>query len=272
MPALPVRAALPYPESWQMLVAAAWVGNMVAVMVPGRYDGQRAMASEKPTAATANLFSPAGYAFIIWAPIFLGELLMMLYLTNIPAAASVGRAAAPGWCAATLSQILWCAAFRPSLCGPSLLWLPSLLLASTGALLGVSHRAIRATGRTLLDNAFVRVPVALHFGWITAASLVNLNNWLARKGTSLAAKEVSAHDSVLVAVAAAAYVSATTGDPIFAGVITWALSWVAYDGGRAVRGLVDDRVLDRIQLGAQAGAGTAGALLVASAAGLVAKQ
>ena len=30
-----------------------------------------------------------------------------------------------------------------------------------------------------LTNALVRWPIALHFGWISAASLVNLNNWRA---------------------------------------------------------------------------------------------
>ena len=174
-----VRAALPFPETWQVLLAAAWFGNMVSVMVPGRYDGASAMKSEKPSAETANLFTPAGYAFIIWAPIFFGELLMMLYLTNIKSAAALGRAAAPGWCAGTLAQILWCGAFRPTVCGPQLLWLPAALLAITGAFLGVSHRAIRASSYGIFGNLLVRVPVTLHFGWITAASLVNLKCALA---------------------------------------------------------------------------------------------
>ena len=130
------------------------------------------MASEKPTAATANLFTPSGWAFAIWGPIFAGEWLMMLYLTNVPAAAALGAAAAPGWCAATAAQVAWCAAFRPSVCGPSTLWVPAALLAATGVGLGVSHRAIRAVGHSGVANALVRWPVALHFGWITAASLV----------------------------------------------------------------------------------------------------
>ena len=130
------------------------------------------MEAEKPTAATANLFTPSGWAFAIWGPIFLGEWLMMLYLTNVPAAAALGAAAAPGWCAATAAQVAWCAAFRPSVCGPSTLWVPAALLAATGVGLGVSHRAIRHAGHSGAANALVRWPVALHFGWITAASLV----------------------------------------------------------------------------------------------------
>ena len=62
-----------------MLLAVAWVGNNLAVRVPGRYDGRSLMEKEaRPTAETANLFTPSGWAFVIWAPIFLGEWLMML--------------------------------------------------------------------------------------------------------------------------------------------------------------------------------------------------
>ena len=143
-PAASAPEALPLPQRWQVAVAAAWVANNLAVMVPGRYDSRRAMAAEKACAATANLFTPSGWAFAIWGPIFAGEWLMMLYLTNVPAAGAVGAAVAPGWVAALCAQAAWCAAFRPSVCGPGLLWVPAALLATTGACLAVAHRALRA--------------------------------------------------------------------------------------------------------------------------------
>ena len=269
-PPVALRRPLPLPAWWQVSIAAAWVGNNIAVMVPGRYDGQAAMAAERPQASTANLFSPSGYAFAIWAPIFLGEWLMMLYLTNVKT--PLGAAAAPSWSAATLAQMLWCGAFRPSVCGPALLWVPALLLATTGALLGVAHRAVRATGYDLWGNVLVRWPLTLHFGWITAASLVNFNNWLARVGRSLRTKEIAAHGSVLVALAAATYVSLSTADPIFAVVIAWALVAVAVDGGKAARGLVSDDVLDRVRWSVRAGAGAAALLVVTTATGLLGKS
>jgi len=262
-PAAAPPPALVYPEPWQMALAFAWAVNSLAVMVPGRYDGRSAMAAEKPTAATANLFTPSGWAFAIWAPIFVGEWLMMLYLTNVEGAASLGAAVAPGWCAATAAQVAWCATFRPAVCGPRTLWIPALLLAATGSGLGVAHRAICAAGYGPLGNALVRWPVALHFGWISAASLVNLNNWLARRGTNLHLKEVVALSSIVAAVGAAAYVTATTHDPIFALVIAWALAAVASDGSRGARGLVADAVLDRLRLASKLGCGLA-VLLVCS--------
>lgn len=182
-------------------------------------------------------------------------------LTNVPAAAELGAAAAPGWCAGTLAQVLWCAAFRPSVCGPALLWIPAALLATTGTFLGVSHRAIRATPHGPLGNALVRWPVALHFGWITAASLVNLHNWLARRGTPLRQKEAAVYASVAAAVGLAAFVTATTKDPVYALVIAWALAAVAADGGKAARGLGFDATLDKVRRAARVGFGLS-ALLV----------
>ena len=250
-------AALPLPEWWQVALAAAWVLNNLAVMVPGRYDGRSAMAAEKPTTATANLFTPSGWAFIIWGPIFFGEWLMMLYLTNVPAAAPVGAAVAPGWIAAVAAQTAWCASFRPNVCGPGTLWLPAALLATTGACLGVAHRALRSMSYGPLTNALVRWPLTLHFGWICAAALVNFNNWLAKGGASVAVKQIAACASVVSAVCAAVYVTATTRDPIFAAVVAWALAAVAADGAKSARGLVPDAPLDRVRTAARLGCAAA---------------
>ena len=75
-------------------------------------------------------------------PIFLGEMLLMLTLTvgtmggggGSNDLAVVGRAIAPGWCMGIATQVMWCVAFRPSVCGPALLWIPATLLAATAAL------------------------------------------------------------------------------------------------------------------------------------------
>ncbi|EOD08410.1 hypothetical protein EMIHUDRAFT_465598 [Emiliania huxleyi CCMP1516] len=192
-PAASAPEALPLPQRWQVAVAAAWVANNLAVMVPGRYDSRRAMAAEKACAATANLFTPSGWAFAIWGPIFAGEWLMMLYLTNVPAAGAVGAAVAPGWVAALCAQAAW----------------------------------------------------------------------LARVRSPLPLKEAAASASVVAAVAAAAYVTATTRDPVFAAVIAWALAAVAADGAKSARGLVAEATLDRVRSVARVGCGAA-VLLVAA--------
>jgi hypothetical protein len=259
----PLSSRLPLPSAWQVALAGCWVANNVAVMVPGRYDGQRAMAAERPTAETANLFTPAGWAFAIWGPIFAGEWLMMLYLTNLGGGSELGAAMAPGWCAGIAAQVAWCIAFRPSVCGPAMLWVPAALLGATALGLGVSHRAIRSVGHEGWANVLVRWPVTLHFGWITAAALVNLNNWLSRAAASLRVRELSAHASVAAGVAAAAFVTRRTGDGVFALVVAWALGAVVADGARSARGLVSEAVLRRVQRSARIGCGLSALMVCA---------
>lgn len=152
-------------------------------------------------------------------------------------------------------------AFRPSVCGPAWLWVPTLLLGCTALGLGAAHRALRRLDRAAafplgLDLG-VRWPLALHLGWITAAALVNLNNWLARRGSSVALKEAAAIGSVAAAVAAAAYVWQTTGDAVVGFVSFWALSAVVADGGKAAQGVVDAAVLGRVKAAAVGGAALA---------------
>ncbi len=263
------------PAPWQLALAASWAANMIAVAVPGRYDGQAkgGKSGAKPpklTALSANLFTPAGWAFAIWAPIFAGEALMMLLITSAsapvaPQLYALGRAVAPGWCAGIAAQVAWCWAFRPAVCGPTRLWAPAGLLGLGALGLGAAHSALRALALPppAIGDALVRWPIVLHFGWLTAASLVNANNWLARRGTEVRVKAGVAAASVAAAVLAAALVVATTGDALYAFVVCWALAAVAADGGREARGVVDDKVLDRTRAIATGGAAvTAAGLLV----------
>lgn len=265
-----VRAAVARagPAPWQAAVAACWTLNNVAVMVPGRYDGG---GDGAPTAATANLLAPAGWAFAIWGPIFLGECLTMLLVTAADPGHpvfDVGAAIAAPWCAGTLCQVAWCGLFRPSVCGPGALWIPSAALGATAFFLGKAHAALQgldlyAAGplRGLRNDLLVRWPLALHFAWVTCATLVNVNKYLALRGSDLRVKEAGALGSVAVAAAAAAYVLRTTGDPLYGFVVAWALAAVAADGGRqAARGLVPDAPIDRVVGAAKAAAVAVGAV------------
>ena len=119
---------------------------------------------------------------------------MMLLITSVSASAApqlyaLGRAVAPGWCAGIAAQVAWCWAFRPAVSGPERLWLPAGLLGLGALGLGVAHSALRALALPppALGDALVRWPIVLHFGWLTA-SLVNANNWLARRGTEVRVK------------------------------------------------------------------------------------
>lgn len=290
------------PPSKEVLAfAAAWALNNLCVAVPGRYDG--IVDASPVTKDTANLFTPQGWAFIIWAPIFIGEFFSMLYFTldASSSATELAAKAAPWWVAAALAQCGWCATFRPSL-GPKLLWVPTLLLGATAGLLGKSHQAILdfATtsttaaavngggdtsaigggtgypfgGLTLLQQAVVRVPITLHFAWITCATLVNLNKWLALNGNavSLGVRTAAAFGSVGAALALAAYVAVTTKDPLFPAVVAWALAAVAADGSSRARGVVSKKLLGALKATYTAGAAVAAALSAGTAFYIWAKK
>jgi len=60
----------PLPFLLQVLVASAWAINMRATYAAGRLDGRSRASGPRPV----RFFTPASWAFAIWAPIFAGEL------------------------------------------------------------------------------------------------------------------------------------------------------------------------------------------------------
>ena len=116
-------------RGWQILSVGAFAVNVVSVGIPGRVDGEmaeeakRVMAAKKAAKAegknetqepagiprahwSRGLVSPAGWAFAIWGPIFLGESAFAAMVGNPtlvssnPAAAAVFGLVAPFWAAA----------------------------------------------------------------------------------------------------------------------------------------------------------------------------
>ena len=65
------------------------------------------------------------------------------------------------------------------------------------------------------------LPLSLHFGWITAAAVVNLNSLVAVAAPPPHKQLSFAFASVWGAAALGALVTVTTGDPVFAGVLAW---------------------------------------------------
>lgn len=72
---------------------------------------------------------------------------------------------------------------------------------------------------------------SLHFGWVSCASLVNFNNYIATLAYSDKKKLNFSLASVVAAVGLGVAVTGSTGDPVYAGVVAWALSAVASEKG-----------------------------------------
>jgi len=162
----------------QVAIILVWVVNIIVVQIPGRLDGG-GEGRESPT----NLLSPAPYAFTIWPVIYSTELLFMVWMLISgliwKESAQLIFNLMPGWVAGNLSQCIWCFTFTPAMADLGLIWVSTVFLAGTAVGLSFVHKVV-AEWSSWANFFLMYVPISLHFGWVTAASLVNLNITLAR--------------------------------------------------------------------------------------------
>lgn len=240
------------------LNAMAFVVNVIAVSIPGRIDQQQQQQmlkqSGSQTDATTNdtkpnssemekyyspsrgrsLVTPSGWAFAIWGPIYVGELVwvtvgqFVLSRDNNPT--EVSKMTVP-FVTANLLQSLWCAAFRPSYNHGLALYVSPFLLAGTAASLSLVHVALKMMTTTITTtttnkvNGWFLLPLTLHFGWTTAASLVNLNGSIASNPNVSDSVVIAAgHASAVVATVLGIAVTWYQHLPAYGATIAWALA------------------------------------------------
>mmetsp|Transcript_31275 Transcript_31275/g.73673 ORF Transcript_31275/g.73673 Transcript_31275/m.73673 type:complete len:406 (-) Transcript_31275:235-1452(-) len=258
-------AALPF-VAIKGMNAFSYALSMYSVSRPGRYDGaasvngqdggsNRSRRNEDPaqrgmeqmgTSRGRTLVPPAPWAFIIWAPIFLGELLMVTAPIVAPGSVSpvVERALrdiSVPYLLAQVFQSLWAASFRPRYEQGIHRYISAANLAGIAASLSLCHgvfsgdRSPAPRDYSGLEYALYFLPLSLHFGWTTAASLVNLNGMYAMendtddRGKNASARSVAVlgHASVVLATSIGVGITWTRNAPVYGGVIAWALSAVA---------------------------------------------
>ena len=128
---------------------------------------------------------------------------------------------------AHIFQTLWTAAFRPKYKG-NLMYVSAGLLGGTAFSLSKAHyvfanaanAGLYSTGQYIM-NFF---PLSLHFGWTTAATLVNFNGAIA-SNPNISSKSVAiaGHVSVVLATALGVSISIIRSAPVYGSVIAWAL-------------------------------------------------
>jgi len=158
---------------------------------------------------------PAGYAFAIWAVIYLWLVAGAIYGLVI-------RASAPDW-----------AEMRPYLALSLLVgagWLPVAKLSALAAAVMIWVMLIPALmalfRAPLLDRWWARASVGLYAGWLSAASFVAIGLCLA--GWGVMGEVQAAILCLLLAVGLASYVqSAIEGVPEYGFAVVWALVAVA---------------------------------------------
>lgn len=134
-----------------------------------------------------RFFTPSAYAFAIWAPIFLGELLLTFYQLGsgrfAPKLQPYLARLAPPLAQAFAAQSLWCIAFRPWV--GRMQFVPSALLALTAVGLARVHAVLReavAAGAVRpLDYLIVHLPLSLHFGCVPAWVSLSLDSFISQR-------------------------------------------------------------------------------------------
>uniref|UniRef100_A0A7S0AJR6 Uncharacterized protein n=1 Tax=Minutocellus polymorphus TaxID=265543 RepID=A0A7S0AJR6_9STRA len=236
---------------------AAFAGNCAAVSVPGRIDEQQDVAMRKgaldpskpgaPTESTGlndattgggeyteiyspsrgrSLVSPSGWAFAIWGPIYLGEAAFVGGQFLSDALAGVLPQVAPAFIAANIMQSLWCASFRPSYSEGWKKYVSVGCLAGTAlSLLQINAFAGSAEAASL---GWYFLPLSLHAGWTTAATLVNLNGSVAMN-ENIGERSIIAvgHGSAITATALGVGITIMQATPAYGLTVAWALAAVA---------------------------------------------
>jgi hypothetical protein len=212
--------------------------NCASVSVPGRIDGQaqdeiqgETKSSEKDETYKSiyspnqgrSLIAPAGWAFAIWGPIYLGEAVFCtsLLLKSSNVVLSVLPMITGPFVAANLFQSLWCASFRPSYMSTNSTWPKFVSVAMLGAT-AYSLSLLHAVAASSLSWYFV--PIIMHFGWTTAATLVNLNGSVAMSNVSDETVIAVGYTSTVIASVLGVAITFAQSSPVYGLTIAWALA------------------------------------------------
>ena len=239
--------------------ALAFATNVTAVSVPGRMDGAqdakmrggdwnpheddlKAKAGDNIVQASRDrtLVAPAGWAFAIWGPIYLGEAIFCASTLYDPTIQAALPSLTVPFVAANLTQSLWCASFRPSYAHGWHKYVSVLMLGGT---------AVSLSQVPFGTGSLYMIPLAMHFGWTTAATLVNLNGSIAMSDDVSETTLISAgHASSLVATALGVGVTLSYSLPAYGFTIAWALAACA--NGMRVKP-DDDKASSSLKTGAK---------------------
>ncbi|WP_373635534.1 hypothetical protein [Yoonia sp. SS1-5] len=168
---------------------------------------------------------PAGYAFAIWGLIYAWLLVSALF-------GVWKRADDAGWTAARLPLIASLAIGTPwlAVANTSAIWATVMIFA-------MAVTAIAALMRSpAYDRWWLRTPVAIYAGWLTAASFVSLGSTAA--GYGLVTDALGwAYLGIALAAGSAGYVLWRTGSVAYGATVIWALIAVIVANGAELIGV-----------------------------------
>lgn len=219
------------PRLFRVLWILAFMINVITVSMPGRLD--RVLVEGSHVKPWSSLFEASTWAFSIWGLIYLSETLLSGYVGILGIPMRLFQRIVPYWLAGNWCQGLWCFAFRPEF--KDQLWIPTVLLTLGMVAFGAAHFEItaflNAWSPTMTTSKaamlLFRVPFAMHTSWLAAAAALNLNSYVALRGSSKGVQIAVAHMCAYVAFLLGLYGSISRNDPVISLTIAWALEAVS---------------------------------------------
>ncbi|MFN4114044.1 MAG: hypothetical protein ACK4GD_08890 [Sphingomonadaceae bacterium] len=183
--------------------------------------------------STRTLITPAGWAFAIWGPLFLGSAVFAVWQA-LPGQRHNALVHRIGWWAAIAlaAQGVWATYTQfANLTFVSVIIIATSLLALLAILRALVHYAPAFTGPERWIVALVFSALA---AWLTAATIVNVSASLVYHGVGggLAYPVVTALMVAVGGLIATLAVLRSKGNPWYAAVFCWALTAIALRGGQ----------------------------------------
>eukprot|EP01063_Lacrimia_lanifica_P018773 TRINITY_DN25712_c0_g1_i1.p2 TRINITY_DN25712_c0_g1~~TRINITY_DN25712_c0_g1_i1.p2 ORF type:complete len:284 (+),score=107.29 TRINITY_DN25712_c0_g1_i1:46-897(+) len=212
------------PERWRERSALTFAANVAM----NAFNGSDAMAAriglESNRAVSSRfplLVTPAGYAFAIWGPIFLGEAVYTVWELSGKQDEEVKngellRHTATMWQAVNIQQTLWGAAF-----GTGRVGVAAVLL--TGIAMGLDNIHQRRGKEEVGASLITQTPFTMHFAWTVAAALINWNMFLKTVDAPPVVRDGVAALSIVAAGLNGIWTALTRCDSTVALVTAWAL-------------------------------------------------
>jgi hypothetical protein len=218
-------------------IAMAYVAN--TTMLASVRTGEIAVRYDVP-------FTPAGWTFAIWSLIHVALIAFTVYQLRGRGDTPRAEAVRGPFVFAAAANCCWLVFWAYEALVVTLVVM-LLLLAS----LAVAYRELRKVPAASATEAWcLDRPISLYLGWITAATLANLSVVVVHEGWLPAAVTPAAWSlfALALALVIAGFVYWRLADPVYLGVIAWAMTGIAFKPAQ----------LGQVALGAQAVAALAG--------------
>jgi hypothetical protein len=227
------RTVQPSDRVRQVAVTVAEVFCVVGTLVGVGVLGTRVEESSGGAlAADATLLAPAGPAFVIWTPIYLGLAAYAVWQW-LPEQATDRRHRAIGWLAAAsmVLNALWLLVTQQSW-----IWVSVLVMAALVVSLGVLvQRLERIRSYGTAESVIVDGTFGLYLGWVAVAACANVTAALVDSGVDPGGYAAQLAAVAVIAVAAGVgwlLAQRLGGRWAVACAMAWGLAWIAW--GRSV--------------------------------------